>query len=426
MKKVLIITYYWPPAGGPGVQRWLKFVKYLPDFGIQPIVYCPENPNYPTLDPSLESEVNSKITVLKTPINEPYKWAQLFSKSKTDHLSKGLISNQKKQSVLEKGLLFIRGNFFIPDARVSWVRPSVSFLSDYIKVHQIDTIITTGPPHSLHLIGLKLKQLHPVRWIADFRDPWTQIGYHKKLMLSSFAKKKHQTLEATVLNIADELVVTSLQTKQLFSKLTNTAITVITNGFDFEIPNSSTLDSKFTLSHIGSLLEGRNPQILWKVLSNLVKESTEFSSVFQLNLIGSVSSNVMDSICSFGLENHIQNHGYVSHTDALEFQKNAQLLLLIEENSKETEYIIPGKLFEYMASKRPIIAIGPNTSDIEKIINQTNSGTYFRYDNEDLLQTTLRAHFEAFKTQQLRANSKGLEMYSRKFLTKQLAKKILT
>ncbi|MDA9335899.1 glycosyl transferase family 1, partial [Flavobacteriaceae bacterium] len=157
-----------------------------------------------------------------------------------------------------------------------------------------------------------------------------------------------------------------------------------------------------------------------------VKESTEFSSAFQLNLIGSVSSNVMDSIGSFGLENHIQNHGYVSHTDALEFQKNAQLLLLIEENSKETEYIIPGKLFEYMASKRPIIAIGPNTSDIEKIINQTNSGTYFRYDNEDLLRTTLRAHFEAFKTQQLRANSKGLEMYSRKFLTKQLAKKILT
>ena len=425
MKKVLIITYYWPPAGGPGVQRWLKFVKYLPDFGIQPVVYCPENPSYPTLDPSLVSEVNTGLTVLKTPISEPYKWAQLFSKSKTDHLSKGLISSQKKQSILEKLLLFIRGNFFIPDARASWVRPSVSFLSDYITTHQIDTIITTGPPHSLHLIGLKLKQLHSLKWIADFRDPWTQIGYHKKLKLSSFAKKKHQALEREVLNGADELVVTSLQTKQLFSELTNTPIAVITNGFDFDISNPRSLDSKFSLSHIGSLLEGRNTQVLWKVLSDLVKESEAFSSAFQLNLIGSVSSNVMDSICSFGLENHIHNHGYVSHKEALEFQKNAQMLLLIEENSKETEYIIPGKLFEYMASKRPIIAIGPNTSDIEKIINQTNSGTYFRYDDESLLRTTLMQHFEAFNSQQLLVNSKGLDLYSRKSLTQQLSKVIL-
>ena len=422
MKKVLIITYYWPPAGGPGVQRWLKFVKYLPDFGIQPVVYCPENPNYPTLDSSMVSEVNTGLTVLKTPISEPYKWAQLFSKSKTNHLSKGLISNQKKQSILEKLLLFIRGNFFIPDARVSWVRPSVSFLSDYITTYQIDTIITTGPPHSLHLIGLKLKQLHPLKWIADFRDPWTQIGYHKKLKLSSFAKKKHHALEREVLNGADDLVVTSLQTKQLFSELTNTPIAVITNGFDFEISNRRSLDSKFSLSHIGSLLEGRNPQILWKVLSDLVKESEAFSSAFQLNLIGSVSSNVLDSICSFGLENHIHNHGYVSHKEALEFQKNSQMLLLIEEDSKETEYIIPGKLFEYMASKRPIIAIGPNTSDIEKIINQTNSGTYFRYDDESLLRTTL---MQAFNSQQLFANSKGLDLYSRKFLTQQLSKVIL-
>lgn len=425
MKKVLIITYYWPPAGGPGVQRWLKFVKYLPDFGIQPVVYCPENPSYPTLDPSLVSEVNTGLTVLKTPISEPYKWAQLFSKSKTDHLSKGLISSQKKQSILEKLLLFIRGNFFIPDARASWVRPSVSFLSDYITTHQIDTIITTGPPHSLHLIGLKLKQLHSLKWIADFRDPWTQIGYHKKLKLSSFAKKKHQALEREVLNGADELVVTSLQTKQLFSELTNTPIAVITNGFDFDISNPRSLDSKFSLSHIGSLLEGRNPQVLWKVLSDLVKESEAFSSAFQLNLIGSVSSNVMDSICSFGLENHIHNHGYVSHKEALEFQKNAQMLLLIEENSKETEYIIPGKLFEYMASKRPIIAIGPESSDVEAILNQTYSGTYFRYDEAVALRKLLLQHFEAYKDQQLKVDSKGLDAYSRKSLTQQLAHKLL-
>ena len=359
MKKVLIITYYWPPAGGPGVQRWLKFVKYLPDFGIDPIVYCPENPSYPIIDSSLELDVNSNLTVLKIPIKEPYKWSRFFSKSKTSKLSKGLISNQKKQSILEKLLLFIRGNFFIPDARVSWVRPSVSFLSNYISEHQIDTIITTGPPHSLHLIGLQLKQKHALKWVADFRDPWTQIGYHKKLKLSSFAQKKHKKLEASVLQNADQLIVTSQKTKTLFSELTTTPILVLSNGFDFEFPTDSQLDSKFTLSHIGSLLEGRNPSVLWSVLSDLIEESEAFGAAFQLNLIGDVSSEVMDTIQGYGLEKHTHNIGYVAHKELLKYQTKTQLLLLIEENSKETEHIIPGKLFEYMASKRPIIALVP-------------------------------------------------------------------
>ena len=422
MKKVLIITYYWPPAGGPGVQRWLKFVKYLPDFGIEPIIYCPENPNYPILDPSLVSDVSSDLTVLKKPINEPYKWAQLVSKSKTASLSKGLIANQKKQSILEKLLLFIRGNFFIPDARVSWVRPSMSFLSDYITEHHIDAIITTGPPHSLHLIGLQLKQKHKIKWLADFRDPWTQIGYHKKLKLSSFAQKKHKKLESIVLQSADELLVTSLKTKKIFLELSNRPITVLTNGFDFDITNDSTLDSKFTVSHIGSLLEGRNPDILWMVFSDLIKESEDFAAAFQLNLIGSVSEEVMSAICSFGLESYVCNIGYIPHKDVLEYQKKSQILLLIEENSKETEYIIPGKLFEYMASKRPIIAIGPAASDIEKILNKTRSGTYFRYGDTAALRTLLVQHFEAYKIQELKVDSKGLDAYSRKSLTQQLAK----
>ena len=424
MKKVLIITYYWPPAGGPGVQRWLKFVKYLPDFGIDPIVYCPENPSYPIIDSSLELDVNSNLTVLKIPIKEPYKWARFFSKSKTSKLSKGLISNQKKQSILEKLLLFIRGNFFIPDARVSWVRPSVSFLSNYISEHQIDTIITTGPPHSLHLIGLQLKQKHALKWVADFRDPWTQIGYHKKLKLSSFAQKKHKKLEASVLQNADQLIVTSQKTKTLFSELSITPILVLSNGFDFEFPTDSQLDSKFTLSHIGSLLEGRNPSVLWSVLSDLIEESEAFGAAFQLNLIGDVSSEVMDTIQGYGLEKHTHNIGYVAHKELLKYQTKTQLLLLIEENSKETEHIIPGKLFEYMASKRPIIALGPNSSDVEAILNETNSGTYFRYDEQVALRSCLLQHFEAYKIQELHVNSKGLEMYSRKALSQQLAQKL--
>ena len=190
-KKLLIITYYWPPAGGPGVQRWLKFVKYLPDFGVQPIVYIPENPTYPIIDTALESDVSDKAIILKQKIFEPYQLASFFSTSKTKKISSGIIPNQKKQSFLEKTLLWVRGNIFIPDARFLWVNPSVNYLKKYIQENNIDTIVTSGPPHSLHLIGLELKQQLNVKWFADFRDPWTTIGYHKALKLSVYAENKH-------------------------------------------------------------------------------------------------------------------------------------------------------------------------------------------------------------------------------------------
>ena len=155
MKKVLIITYYWPPAGGPGVQRWVKFVKYLRDFGIDPIIYTPENPTYPILDPHIATDIPEDLTLLKTKIFEPYALASLFSREKTQKISAGIIPT-RKPSLLDKLLLWIRGNLFIPDARVLWVRPSVKYLSEYLTEHPIDTIITTAPPHSLHLIGLRL------------------------------------------------------------------------------------------------------------------------------------------------------------------------------------------------------------------------------------------------------------------------------
>lgn len=422
MKKVLIITYYWPPAGGPGVQRWLKFVKYLPEFGIEPIVYCPENPKYPIMDTSMVSEVSSALEVIQAPINEPYKLAQLLSRSKTSDLSKGIITGQKKQTITEKLLLFVRGNFFIPDARVSWVKPSFSFLSDYIKIHKVDTIITTGPPHSLHLIGLKLKQSHSLKWITDFRDPWTHIGYHKKLKLTRLSKRKHKQLEASVLMNSDQIIVTSQQTKLILSKRTKSPAIVITNGYDFEINKSCKLDTKFTLSHVGNLQDGRNPEFLWKTLHDLVQNSIDFSKHFRLNLIGYISEAVLNSIRIYGLEAYTNYSGYVSHSEALEYQSRTQLLLLIEENSKETKYIIPGKLFEYIASRRPIIAIGPDGSDIENIVTKSASGNYFRYEESELLSSVILGYFERYKRNDLYVEPKEIEKYSRRNLTFELSK----
>lgn len=419
-KKVLIITYYWPPAGGPGVQRWLKFVKYLPEFGIEPLVYCPENPNYPIVDESLVNEIPEHITILKQPINEPYGYANLVSKGNAKKISSGVIPKAKKQSLIEKAMLYVRGNYFIPDARKNWVKPSVVFLSNYIKEHQIETIITTGPPHSLHLIGLNLKEQLGVRWLADFRDPWTTIGYHKALKLTKSSKAKHKNLELKVLNTADAIIVTSNHTKNEFKTKTKQPIRVITNGYD---PHSITAERKhtlFTVSHIGSLLSERNPTILWETLSELIKENEAFSKVFQLNLVGIVSDDVLESIHKNGLKAHLNTVGYVSHDDAIKFQMQSQLLLLIEIDSEDTKAIIPGKIFEYLISKTPILAIGPIDADVEQIIKTTNTGTYFGYHQKVELKKQILNYFEAFKKDDLKVNAVGLQPYSRRALTKQL------
>ncbi len=423
-KKVLIISYYWPPAGGPGVQRWLKFVKYLPEFDVEPIVYIPENPNYPLKDESLTYEVSNDLTILKQPISEPYKLAGFLSKKGTKSISKGLIPEAKKQSFVEQVLLAIRGNFFIPDARKNWVKPSVNYLSNYIKKHQIDTIITTGPPHSLHLIGMQLKEKLGVRWIADFRDPWTTIGYHKELKLTKASKEKHLVLENKVLNTADQIVVTSSVTKEEFQEKTNKPIAVITNGYDTQKTEAIVMDKKFTLAHIGSLLSKRNPEVLWKVLKELTEENKEFSKEFQLKLVGAVSENVVKSIEAESLSDYLHLNSYVSHNEAIKIQKESQILLLIEIDSEETKCIIPGKLFEYMVSNRPIIAIGPKGSDVEKIITDTNTGNYFYYSDYDRLKSVLLNQFNAFQENTLQSHPIGLQKYSRRALTSKLAELI--
>lgn len=423
-KKLLIITYYWPPAGGPGVQRWLKFVKYLPDFNVQPIVYIPENPTYPIVDEGLMSEVSDKAIILKNKIFEPYQLAGFLSKKDTKKISSGIIPAAKKQSFVEKMMLWVRGNLFIPDARKFWVNPSVQYLKKYIQENNIDTIVTSGPPHSLHLIGLKLKQELGVKWFADFRDPWTTIGYHKALKLSSYADKKHKGLEHQVLNTADTIIVTSKTTKTEFQAITNKPIEVITNGYDVENVPKQTLDEKFTLAHIGSFLSDRNPKILWESLQELISENELFKAHFQLKLIGKVSQEILDSISEYKLDSYLNNLGYVSHSEAIKHQKASQVLLLIEIDSEETKSIIPGKLFEYMVSERPIIAIGPKDSDFAEIITSTNTGVFFTYNEKERLKKTILSNFELYLDKKLQVYPIGLQQYSRKSLTEKLAKLI--
>lgn len=421
MQKVLIITYYWPPAGGPGVQRWLKFVKYLRDFDIEPIVYIPENPNYPIVDESLTEEIPAGIKVYKKPIYEPYGFARIFSKKKTKKISAGII-NSKNQSVVEKVMLWIRGNLFIPDARKFWIKPSVDFLQDVIAKEKIGTVITTGPPHSLHLIGLELKKRTKIRWVTDFRDPWTSIGYHKKLKLTKASQEKHKQLEHLVLNEADKIIVTSNTTRQEFSNITPKPIVVITNGYDASPGSSAALDVDFTISHIGSLLTGRNPLNLWKALSELIQENPDFKKHFKLQLAGVISSDVLESIYFYGLQSYTKLLGYISHDEALQYQRKSQVLLLIEIDSEETQGIIPGKVFEYMASKRPILGVGPANWEVGDLVAESNTGKTYTYSQLGELKSTLLQWFQEYKKEQLILPLAEVKQYHRRELTAKLSK----
>jgi len=421
MKKVLIITYYWPPAGGPGVQRWLKFVKYLRSFDIEPVVYIPENPSYPITDKSFEKEIPEGIRIIKKKIFEPYAIAGIFSKKDTETISSGIIQKEENQSKLQKAMLYIRGNYFIPDARKFWIKPSVEFLKEEVKNGDYHTIITTGPPHSLHLIGLKLKEILNIKWIADFRDPWTQIGYHEKLKLNPGSRRKHENLEKQVLNSANHIITTSFTTKKEFDSKTSKPVSVITNGFDTELDITEPQRDWFEIAHIGSLLSGRNPEILWKSLQELTEKNSDFKTKFRLRLAGKISEEVLESIKKYELLNYLKNEGYVSHSSAIEMQREASVLLLIEIDSEETRGIIPGKLFEYLASKTPILAIGPDNWDAKTIISETEAGKVFTYSDDSGIKDHIEFLFQQFMNADKMSRSHNIEKYHRKSLTKDLA-----
>lgn len=412
--KVLIITYYWPPAGGSGVQRWLKFVKYLQDFGIEPIVYTVDNADYPKEDTSLLKEVPKNITVLKQPIWEPTNL--LFWKKKK--AGKAGISNVSKGGFLS----FIRGNFFVPDPKIFWVKPSVLFLQKYIEENKIDTIISTGPPHSMHLIAQKLHQKNNIKWLADFRDPWSNLYYNKDFKQLSFAREKNLKLEKSILQSADCVLTVSNSLQKEFTKFSNN-VQVVTNGFDDEVQEIKTikLDTKFSISYIGLLPKQSNPKFLFKVLEEISKENLNFKKDLELNFIGDISEDIKEEIkrCSL-IENTIFK-GYVSHKKAIDYQNKSQVLLLLIPNVTNNKGILTGKLFEYLNAKRPILAIGPENGDISEILKNTNAGVIVDFNNSVKLKLEILELYQKYKKGVLKVDSKNIQMYHRKELTKQLA-----
>ncbi|MBN2173367.1 MAG: glycosyltransferase family 4 protein [Bacteroidales bacterium] len=424
MKKVLIITYYWPPGGGAGVQRWLKFVKYLRDFGWEPVVYTPENPEYPAIDESLQNDIPNGIKVLKRKIREPYSAYKVFvGRKKEDRIKAGFLSEKKNPGLFENISVWVRGNLFIPDARKFWIKPSVRFLNSYLKVNPVDAIVSTGPPHSMHLIALQVARASDIPWIADFRDPWTQIDFYHDLRLSSSADKKHRRLEKEVLASAHRVIVISPSMGREMKKIVNRNYDVITNGYDDSDYEAGKviLDKKFSIAHIGSMVRTRNPETLWKVLSELIEENREFEQEIAIKLIGQVDYSINESIQNNRLENYVTKIDYLSHTEAIAIQQQVQVLLLLVNQTPNARMVLTGKIFEYMGSGRPILCIGPTDGDAAKIIAEAGVGKTVAPNDAAGLKKSILEYFDLYLKGKLSVDGVNIDRFSRRNLTQKLA-----
>ena len=416
--KVLIITYYWVPAGGSGVQRWLKFVKYLRDFNIEPVIFTVDEANYPIIDASLEVDIPEGIEVIKNPIWEPNNLFSVFKK-KGAKTSAGFLD--PNPSFFGKVMQYVRANYFIPDARKFWIKPSVKKLKKYLEENKIDAIITTGPPHTLHLIGLQLKRELGVKWIADFRDPWTDIDYFHQLPLTQKSKAKHHQLEQEVLINADVTLVVGETMKKNYEKFSNN-IHVITNGYDSEEQKEVEvkLDEKFSITHIGLMNADRNPKIVWEALSELSKENAEFSEDLEIKLIGNIANEVEEELAKYQFKN-VTKIAYVPHSEVQKHQKSSQILLLAVNKVPSAKGIITGKIFEYLQAKRPILAVGPEDGDLAEILTKTNAGTIVDFDGKAKMKKEIMQLYVDYKKGNLQVASKDITQYHRKKLTEQLS-----
>ncbi|MBM3185464.1 MAG: glycosyltransferase family 4 protein [Bacteroidetes bacterium] len=418
MKKVLVITYYWPPSGGSGVQRWLKFVKYFREFGIEPIILTvdPEFASFPVLDESLISDIPKGIEIHSTKAKSPFK---IYSKIRQRKVPQSGFAGDSKPNLIERCMRFIRGNFFIPDARIGWNKFAIKKAEELISKHQLDCVITTSPPHSSQLIGLELKNKFHLRWIADLRDPWTDIYYNKELYRTKWAENLDRRLEEKCLKSADKVIVVSESIAELFTnryQRISSKISIIPNGYDeADFQNKEPIESDYNyISYIGNL--GSSYPI-----NSFLSEFKQFSDKnpnWRLRFVGNVFEKVKKQILNSDFSQRVEFISYVEHKKAIDYMLESKALLLIIPNSEENKGILTGKLFEYLAAKRPIIFIGPEDGDAAKILNNS---TMVLINNKNITHS-LQDFFQNINQD---VNMSEIEKYSRKNLTKEIVSLII-
>ncbi len=415
MKKVLIITYYWPPSGGSGVQRWLKFTKYLPEFGVEPIILTvdPDFATYPGLDFSLEKEINSNVLVYRTKARNTL---DFYQKIRRKPAPQSGFSGEKKMGFLDKLFRFIRGNVFIPDARIGWNLFAFEKAKQLIEEFGIKTVVTTSPPHSTQLIGLRLKKEFSIHWVADLRDPWTEIYYNKLLYRTNWAIKRDANLEKKCLENADQIIVVSKSIADSFltkyPAIVN-KVNIIANGYDEDdftnIHENNHQEN--VISYVGNL----GPQYPIEGFLDAFSELLKKDPTWKLKFVGNCHAGVKERIYLLRLESYVVFIPYVSHSEAIQSMMNSSVLLLIIPEIEDNKGILTGKLFEYVATGNPILFIGPTDGDAATILNE--------YGRSWIVSPSDKIDLERlFSSNEIQLLSNTMENYSRKFLTQKLRK----
>lgn len=419
-KKLLVITYYWPPSAGGGVQRWLKFVKYLGEQGWEPVVFTPDNPDFAIRDESLQGDVPEGVEVIRFPI---WELSRLLSSNKTQQ---GVVAKDQSISWMGRLLIWLRGNLIIPDPKRFWVKPSVDFLTDYIRRQPVDAIVTTGPPHSMHLIGLGLKKKTGVAWLADFRDPWSDWDILDELKTGNLAKALHRRWERKVMLQADRVLACTPEMEKLFqSKSPYIRTAMITNGVDEQDFEDYEADPSvlktFTISHMGLLNDMRNPEQLWQVLEELCKEDEGFVDSLQLFLSGVISTSVLERLEGSVLGSKLRYEKYLSHEEVISQYAKSSVLLLLMNRSDNADWLIPGKLFEYLYAAREILAFGSRKSDVNDILRQCELPEVVDYEEREIIKSRILEAYQNFKAANHQVEVKNRAQFTRRKLSEQLA-----
>ncbi|MBR5402621.1 MAG: glycosyl transferase family 1 [Bacteroidales bacterium] len=420
MRRVLVISYYWPPSGGSGVQRWVKFVKYLPTEGWEPVVFAPRNADYPALDPSLGKEVPADIEVIRGKIWEPYAAYRKLTGAKSTEVTE--ISSGKK-TFKQRLSLWIRANLFVPDPRVGWVKPSVKTLKEYLQGHPVDAIVTTGPPHSVHLIGQKLHKKTGIPWIPDFRDPWSRMYYLRYLPMTAATWRKLRAQEQSVLDDCTTVLTCTPLVQEEFEAQTKTPVAMITNGYDEEdfMGPAPKADEHFNITHTGLFAADGNPLTLWKVLEKMAASVPGFREDLRIRLVGKVDMEVLEAIKAAGLEDNLVALGPTDHATAVREQRSASLLILPLRNDPLYRPILPGKLFEYLASRRPILGIGQEDGAMARVIGDAKAGITADWNESAAMRAFIANAWQQHCDGGVPETKGNIGQYSRRATTHQLA-----
>lgn len=431
MRNLLFLTYYFPPSGGPGVQRSLKFTRYLSEFGWMPTIVTvrPEHASYPDLDPDLGSEIPEDVQVERTSAWDPYAlYARMLQQEKQDAVSVGFLGTAE-ESPQERLARWIRANVFLPDARVGWVPFAAARGHALLRDRPFDAMLTTGPPHSTHLAGLILKLVHGTPWVVDMRDPWTEIDYRGELPMTAAARAVDGWLEGIVLRNADAVTVVSESMGRRLLDRMPLRLQVIQNGFDeadFQGNDVGPDPEFFVIGHIGNMNRARNPEVLWRALTLL--NPKENMPRLRIHFTGNVDPSVLAAAARAGVEDLIDVKPYVPHGAAIDRMRSSTLLLLCINRVEGSSGITTGKLYEYVASGRPVLGIGPPAGDAARVLGATDAGRMFDFDDVDGVMAYLRAAYHAWDGGKPLpgASPERAAPYSRRHQTKALAELLST